>query len=204
MGFVKSLSLVSLVVLLALSCRSELDSTLESSKNPPVKGQFQVVSVSSFYQKDSAYIPVTKTFPLDSPEMRTKFDLDHEGLGKITGVGVCNPSKQAKFPPAKINSVSGVNALMGGFGIVGLVLHAVNLADCAIHGTKPRESAVISLPFHSLVGGDRLPANLGFAGRRNRDDANPECKKLKFVRYVKLDSSFISCIFRISKFPNTF
>jgi hypothetical protein len=83
---------------------------------------------------------------------------------------------------------------MGSFGILGLVLQAVNLVDCALHGTKPRESAVLSFPFHSLVGGDRLPANLGFAGQPNRDDANPECKKLKFFRYVKLDTSFISCI----------
>lgn len=194
MFFVKRISFLIYFIGCLVSCRSEMDSTLESSKNPPIKGHFQVVSLNSFYKKDSAYIPVVKTYPINTSEMRTKFDLDHEGLGKITGVGVCNPSKDAMFPAAKINSVTGVNALMGSFGIVGLVLQAVNLVDCAVHGAKPRESAVVVLPHHSLVGGDRLPANIGFAGGPHRDDANPECKKLKYVRYVKLNSDFISCI----------
>lgn len=177
-----------------VSCRSEIESNLEGTKNPPIKGQFAVVSLSTFYRDGSKYVPVNKVYPINTSLMRTEFDLDHEGLGSIVGDGTCHPLQDATSPPNTMSSQAAINALGGIIGLLGLFLQAVDLVDCAVHGSKPRKSSVILLPYHSFFGADRLPANTGFVGGPNRDDANPECRKLKYVRYVQINSSFTSCI----------
>ncbi|MEI8025127.1 MAG: hypothetical protein WCI18_02150 [Pseudomonadota bacterium] len=182
------------ILFFLVSCRSEIESSLEGTKNPPIKGQFAVVSLNTFYREGSEYVPVNNVYPINTSLMRAEFDLDHEGLGAIAGDGTCHPLKDATSTPNAISSQAAINALGGIFGLLGLILDAVDLVDCAIHGSKPRKSSVISIPYHSFFGGDRLPANTGFVGGPNRDDANPECRKLKFVRYVQINSNFIACI----------
>ncbi len=177
-----------------VSCKGGLESDFEGTKKPPIKGQFAVVSINTFYRDGSDYVAVNKAYPINTALMRTEFDLDHEGLGTIAGEGSCQSLKEATSGPNTIKSKAALNALGGIFGLLGLISQAINLADCAIHGSKPRKSSVISLPYHTFFGGDRLPANVGFVGGPNRDDANAECRKLKYVRYVEIHSTFISCI----------
>jgi len=189
MGFMNLVFLFFLI-----SCKSSLNSNLEASQKPPVKGLFGVTEINTFYRKETSFIPIHKVYPLNSPGMRTEFDLDHEGLGTIKGVGTCNPTKDAMALPNVIHTRSGLNGAEGILGILGVILQTKDLVDCAVHGSKPRESSMISLPHHQWFGKDRLPVNIGFAGGPNRDDANPECQKLLHVRYVKLNSNFIACI----------
>ena len=176
-----------------VSCRGSLDSSLDGAKNPAIKGKFALVSVNAFYRDGQEYVPLNKVYPTNSPAMLAEFNLDSEGLGTIVGDGTCQAKQEATSPPNAIKSQSALNALNGVFGLLGLVLQAIDLVDCAVHGSKPRQSSVISLPYHQFFGGDRLPANTGFAGGPSRDDANPECRKLKFVRYIKINSDYL-CI----------